>query len=102
MEDELDLILGEHPFEQRSIEDRPGNLPVDLRRDRMIESRKIERDNGPAGLGREPFDQAVPDLTARPGDQHDWFAHGEIILNGSCSLCFSRCSGSRLPAASRK
>jgi hypothetical protein len=35
------------------------------------------------GLPGEPLDEAVADLAARAGDEHDGFAHARIILEPS-------------------
>ena len=37
MEHQLDLIIGEHALEQRTIEDRAGDFAVDQRGDRAVE-----------------------------------------------------------------
>ena len=76
-------ILRQDPFEQRPIEDRPGDLAVDQRGNRWVEPGEIERDDRAAGLGREALDQAVADLAACACDQDDRFSHRKIILNGS-------------------
>ena len=52
VEDQLDPELGEHAFEHAAIEDRPGDLAVDLRRRWRIERRDVERDDGPVARAR--------------------------------------------------
>ena len=42
--------------------------------------RDVERDDGAIGLARQPIDQPVADLAAGAGNEHDGFAHGEIIV----------------------
>jgi hypothetical protein len=80
MKDELDLELGEDALEHAAIENRAGDLAVDLRRDRGLEGGDVERDDGPRGLPGEAFDETVSDLAAGAGDEHDGFAHARIIL----------------------
>ena len=77
---ELDLKLGQYSFEDAAIEDRSGDLAIDLWRDGWIETRDVERDDGAIGLTRQAIDQAMTDLAAGAGDEHDGFAHGEIIV----------------------
>ena len=52
MKDELDLEFREHALEHAAIEDRPGDLAIDLRRDRRVEARHVERHDRPLGLTR--------------------------------------------------
>ncbi len=77
---ELDLELREDSLEDAAIENRSGDLAIDLWRDRWIETRDVERDDGAIGLARQAIDQAMTDLAAGAGDEHDGFAHGEIIV----------------------
>ena len=77
---ELDLKLREYPLEDAAIEDRSGDLAIDLGRDRWIETRDVERDDGAIGLARQAIDQAMTDLAAGAGNEHNGFAHGEIIV----------------------
>ena len=77
MEDEFDLELGEHAFEDAPIENRSGDLAVDFRRDRRIELRQIERHDCAIALLGELLNQARADLAAGTRDEHDRFAHGE-------------------------
>ena len=38
----------------------------------------------------EPIDEAVADLAAGAGDEHDRLAHARIILNGCRATCPAR------------
>ena len=86
MEDELDLELGEHALEHAAIENRAGDLAVDLAGDRRIETRDVERDDGAVRLAGEPLDETVTDLAAGAGDEHDWFAHRANYTEATMSL----------------
>ena len=66
VEDEVDLELGQDALEQRRVEDRPDELALDQRRQRRVERREIERDDGARALGRQPLDQAVADSPPAP------------------------------------
>ena len=84
MKDELDLELGKDALEDALVENGPGDLAIDFRRDRWFEAGDVERDDGAIRLTGEAFDETMADLAARAGDQHDGFAHARIILETSC------------------
>src|SRR5688572_10968831 len=86
MKHQLHLIFGEHPFEERPVEDRAGDLTIDEGCDGVVESRKIQRDNRPMRLFRQALDEPVPDLSTCSCDQHDGLAHAEIILEAVMRL----------------
>ena len=78
-----------------SIENRAGDLAVDLPGDRGIERREVERDDRAVGLLGEAIDQAVADLAAGAGDEHDRFAHARIILKRHASPFAVECANLR-------
>ena len=67
-----------------AIEDRAGDLAVDLRGDRRIESASSRGDDRALGLVGQTVDQAVADLAVGAGDEHDRFAHGENYTEAPC------------------
>ena len=89
MEDQLDLELGQDALERTPIEDRPGDLAIDLRGNRSVERRKVERDNGEVGTFGQTLDQAVADLAVRTGDEDDRFPHAQNYTEACC--CSLRC-----------
>src|SRR5947207_1081878 len=74
VEDEVDLVLGQHPVEQLRVEDRADVLLADERCQFRGDRVEIERDNRALGVAAEATDEAVTDLAAGPGDKHDRFA----------------------------
>jgi hypothetical protein len=48
--DELDLEFREHAVEEIAVENRAGDLTVDFRPDRGVETRDVERDDAAVGL----------------------------------------------------
>jgi len=80
---QLHLELSEDSLEDALVENRPGDLAIDLRRDGRLEPGDVERDDGPRGLTGQPFDETVPDLAAGAGDEHHGFTHAGIILEPS-------------------
>jgi hypothetical protein len=87
MKHQFDTELCEHSLEQSAIEDRPGNLAIDLVTNRRVQAVQIERDDGAIAALGEPRDEPVADLATGAGDQHDWFAHPRIIV-GRCDSSF--------------
>ena len=83
MKHQLHLELGEDALEHALVEDRPGDLAIDFRRDRRFEAGDVERDDSPRRLAGQPFDETVSDLAASAGDEHHRFAHAGIILEPS-------------------
>ena len=79
VEDELDLKLRQDALEHAAVENRSGDLAVDLQRDGRIEPGDVERDDSALGLAGQPIDEAVSDLAAGAGDEYDGFAHARII-----------------------
>src|SRR5687767_15413172 len=77
---ELHLVFGEHPLEQRPVEDRSSDLAIHQPGHRLVEPGQIQRDNRAAGLERQPLDETVADFAAGAGDQHNGLSHREIIL----------------------
>ena len=75
MEDELDLVFGEHAFEEGPVENRAGDLAIDLWRDRRIEAGEIERHDSAPRVSSELLDQPVANLAAGSGNQHNGLAH---------------------------
>ncbi len=76
MDHQFDLVLSEDPVEDGAVQDRAGDLAVDLSPDCGIQRTDVERDDGPLWLERELIDQPVADLAARACDENDRFAHG--------------------------
>ena len=99
MKDQLDLELREDPLEGASIENRAGDLAIDLAGNRGIERREVERDDRALGLLGKAIDQSVADLAAGAGDEHDGFAHAQNYTEPSC-IAF--CRRMREPAASQQ
>ncbi len=83
MEDELDLELREDALEHAAVENRPGDLAIDLQRDGRIEPGDVERDDSALGLSGQPIDETVADLAAGAGDEDYGFAHWRIIPDRS-------------------
>ena len=84
VEDQLDLELGEHALEQRPIENRPGDLAIDHRRDRRVEPGEVEGDDGavataPASRSIRPWPISPP----APVISTTGFRTREIILKPS-------------------
>jgi hypothetical protein len=75
VEDQVHLELRHQTLEQRQVRDRPGDLAIDLPRDRVVEPRDVDGDNPPIAAFREPIDEAMADFAAGPGNDHDGFAH---------------------------
>ena len=75
VEDQVDLELRHEPLEQRLVGDRPGDLAIDLARDRLVQPRHIERDDAAVAAFCKLADEAMADFAAGPGDDDDRFAH---------------------------
>ena len=98
MEDQLDLKLREDPLERTSIENRAGDLAIDLPGNRGIQWREVQCDDRTLGLLGKAIDQSVPDLAIGAGDEHDRFAHAQNYTEPSC---IALCRRMREPAASQ-
>src|SRR5690606_13017126 len=98
---QLHLIFGEDPLQDGPIEDRAGDLAIDLRRDGCVERAHVERDDRVLLLARKAVDQAVTDLAAGARDENDRFTHAVIILFACAPSCCWCCASSR-PRASRR
>ena len=81
VEDQIHLEFGHQTFQDGVVEDRPDHFAVDLAGDGVVEPRHVDRHDGAvAGLG-EAIDQAVANLAAGAGDEHNRLSHPRIILN---------------------
>ena len=99
MKDQLDLKLREDPLEGTSIENRAGDLAIDLPGNKGIQWREVQCDDRTLGLLGKAIDQSVPDLAIGAGDEHDGFAHAQNYTEPSC---IALCRRMREPAASQQ
>ncbi len=84
MEDDADLELAPQPLEDVAVEDvaHPGGGAAAGRL--LVDRPDVERHDLVAPEIGEPVDQAVSDLSARPGHQHHRFArHADPSWGGS-------------------
>jgi hypothetical protein len=74
VEDQINLELGQHAFEERRVGDGTGELPTHERRQVIVEPGEIDGDDGTAGPG-QPRDETVSDLATGSCDQGDRCPH---------------------------
>src|SRR6185295_18331522 len=80
VKDPVDLEFRHHALEQRLVDDRAGDLAIDLPGDRVLEPRDVDRDDATVPLLGEAIDEAVADLSTGPGNDDDGFAHQRNAL----------------------
>ena len=77
----VDLELREHALEQRLVHDRAGKLALHLLAQRRLQRVHVEgNDRLRAGVG-QVGDQAVANLAACAGDQHDRLTNQDVLLS---------------------
>ena len=68
MKDQLDPKLGENALKQSTVEDRSGELTIDLAANRQVQAVEIERDDAAVTAFGETGNEPVPDFAAGAGD----------------------------------
>jgi hypothetical protein len=86
VENEVHLELGQDALEQVVVEDRARVLLLDQGRLRRIERLQVEGDDRAAAVPGEPLDQAVADLAAGAGNEHDGLSDHVVSPAPSCLL----------------